>query len=184
VGRVTPEKGLRTLCQAAQRTGVAVKVAGDGPQLHELKAEFGALPNIEFLGRVEPQRTQQMMREALAVLVPSEWYENQPMVILEAFANGTPVIASAIGGSSELVTEGATGLLHPPGDAEALAARMVWACGHRDEMATMGDEARRFAAAFGPQVYYQRLMSIYERVLASAPAAVASGPAAVAGRPR
>jgi glycosyltransferase involved in cell wall biosynthesis len=123
---------------------------------------------------------QRMMREALAVLVPSEWYENQPMVILEAFANGTPVIASAIGGIPELVAAGETGLLHPAGDVPALAGRLTWALEHRDEMARMGAAGRRFAAAFSPEVYYRRLMSVYERVLAAAPAAFASASAAAA----
>ncbi len=149
------------------------------------RAEYGDAGNIEFLGRVEPAAAQRMMREALAVLVPSEWYENQPMVILEAFANGTPVIASAIGGVPELVASGETGLLHPAGDVTTLAGRLAWALAHRDEMARMGAESRRSAAAFSPEAYYQRLTSVYERVLAAAPAAIASASAAAAtGGPR
>ncbi len=168
VGRVVPEKGLRTLCGAAQRSGAHVKMVGDGPQLAELRRDFGHEPNIEFLGRVDPQRTQAMMREALAVLVPSEWYENQPMVILEAFAGATPVIASALGGNSELVRDGETGLLHMPGDVADLAAKLAWARDHAAEMAAMGERAREFSAQFAPSVHLERLTAIYRRVLAEA----------------
>ena len=130
VGRVVPEKGVRTLCSAAVTSGVHIKIAGDGSQLSELKAQFDAQANIDFLGRLEPARAQQLMREATAVAVPSEWYENQSMVILEAFANGTPVIASSIGGNTKLVADGDTGLLHPPGVVDALAAKLRWAVEH------------------------------------------------------
>ncbi len=183
VGRVTPEKGVRTLCRAAVQAGAALKVAGDGPQLNELKAEFGGAGGIEFLGRVEPERAQRMMREALAVAVPSEWYENQPMVILEAFANGTPVIASAIGGNSELVTDGVTGLLHPAGDADALAGRLAWATEHPAEMRRMGEQARTLAAGFAPEAYLRRLTSVYERVLSASAVPVAGATAPLAGGP-
>ena len=185
VGRAVPEKGLRTLCAAAVTSGVRVKIAGDGPQLSELTAEFGAQHNIDFLGRLDPARAQQLIRQATAVAVPSEWYENQPMVILEAFANGTPVIASAIGGNAELVTEGETGLLHPPGDVDALAAKLRWALDHGDGMARMGQRARTFAAAFSPDSYYERLFAIYGHVLdASARASSAPPRAAVTGSRR
>jgi glycosyltransferase involved in cell wall biosynthesis len=183
VGRVTPEKGLRTLCRAAVQAGAALKVAGDGPQLNELKAEFGGASAIEFVGRVEPGRAQRMMREALAVAVPSEWYENQPMVILEAFASGAPVIASDIGGNSELVTDGETGLLHAPGDAAALAGRLVWATEHPAEIRRMGEQARTFAGAFAPEAYLKRLLAVYERVLSAAAVPVAGAPAPLAGGP-
>ena len=183
VGRMTPEKGLRTLCRAAVQAGAALKVAGDGPQLNELKAEFGGAGGIEFLGRVEPERAQQLMREALAVAVPSEWYENQPMVILEAFANGAPVLASDIGGNSELVTDGVTGLLHGPGDAAALVGRLAWAAEHPDEMRRMGEQARTFVAGFAPGAYLRRLTSAYERVLAAAAVPVTGASAPITGGP-
>jgi len=168
VGRVVPEKGLRTLCASAIRAGALVKIVGDGSQLAELRRDFGRNANIEFLGRVEPARAQAMMREALAVLVPSEWYENQPMVILEAFAQSTPVIAADLGGNPELVRDGETGLLHRPGDVADLAAKLTWAREHRAEMSAMGDRARGRSAQYAPEVYLQRLLAVYSRVLAAA----------------
>ena len=174
VGRAVPEKGLRTLCAAAQRSGVYVKIVGDGPQLSELRRDFGREGHIQLLGRVDPARTQAMMREAVAVLVPSEWYENQPMVILEAFAQATPVIATGLGGNPELVRAGDTGLLHAPGDVADLATKLTWARDHRPEMTAMGDRARAFAAQFAPEVFLERLTAVYKRVLAEAQLPAAS----------
>lgn len=168
VGRVVPEKGLRTLCAAALRSDAEVRIAGDGPQLEELQRDFGHYPNITFLGRVQPALAQAMMREARAVLVPSEWYENQPMVILEAFGQGTPVIASELGGNPELVRNGETGLLHTAGDVADLAVKLRWAREYRDEMAALGERARAFSLQFAPDIYLRRLLGIYTRVAAEA----------------
>lgn len=183
VGRAAPEKGIGTLCRAAIAAGVRVRIAGDGPELPALTREFGASEQVDFLGRVEPARAQALMREALAVVVPSEWYENQSMVILEALGRGTPVIASAIGGNPELVVDGETGLTHRPGDVASLAAKLAWARGHRDDMARMGDAARARMADFSLDRYYERLTAIYERVLGRAPAAAAAPAPVTEARP-
>jgi glycosyltransferase involved in cell wall biosynthesis len=163
VGRAVPEKGLRTMCAAALRAGADVRMAGDGPQLDELRRDFGEKPRIEFLGRLEPANVARMMREARAVLVPSEWYENQPMVILEAFAQGTPVIASNLGGNPELVRDGDTGVLHKPGDVADLASKLRWAVEHPDEMAAMGERGREFARGFSPERHLERLLDVFAR---------------------
>jgi glycosyltransferase involved in cell wall biosynthesis len=165
VGRVVAEKGLRTLCTAAVVARVRVVIAGDGPQLDQLQTEFGANANIEFAGRVAPQDAQKMMAEARAVVVPSEWYENQPMVILEAFAQRTPVIASDIGGNPELVQEGETGLLHKAGSVGSLADKLRWAATHNVELEQMGDRAQEFAAKYSPERHLERLLAMYARVL-------------------
>jgi glycosyltransferase involved in cell wall biosynthesis len=165
VGRVVPEKGTRTLCLAAVAAGVRVKIAGDGPQLEALRVEFAAMPQIEFLGRTDPAETRRLMAQALAVAVPSEWYENQSMVVLEALASGTPVIASAIGGNPELVIEGETGWLHAPGDVAALAGVLRRAAGDPEAARAVGRRAAEFAHRFAPELYYDRLIAIYRRVL-------------------
>lgn len=165
VGRAVPEKGLRTLCAAALRAGVCIKIAGDGPQLEELRRDFDRYSSIDLLGRVDPERARQLMREARAALVPSEWYENQPMVILEAMSQGTPVIASNLGGNSELVRDGETGLLHIAGDVADLSAKLSHARAHADEMAAMGERGRAFAARFAPEEHLRQLLDVYERVM-------------------
>lgn len=165
VGRVVPEKGLRTLCAAALRSGVRVRIAGDGPQLLDLHRDFEGQGRIEFLGRVEPHRAQQLMAESRAVAVPSEWYENQPMVILEAFAQHTPVIASDLGGNPELVRDRETGVLYPAGDVAALSASLRYAVDHPAEMEAMGQRGAEFAADFSPEKHLQRLLGVFSDVL-------------------
>jgi glycosyltransferase involved in cell wall biosynthesis len=169
VGRAAPEKGIATLCRAAVAANVHVRIAGDGPELDSLTREFGASANVDFLGRVEPTRAQALMRESLAVVVPSEWYENQSMVILEALGRGTPVIASNIGGNPELVVDGETGLTHTPGDVAHLAAKLAWARDHRDEMQRMGETARDRMSDFSLDRYYERLTAVYDRVRGHVP---------------
>jgi glycosyltransferase involved in cell wall biosynthesis len=170
VGRAAPEKGIATLCRAAMAANVRVRIAGDGPELAALMREFGGSENIDFAGRVDPVRAQALMRKALAVVVPSEWYENQSMVILEALGRGTPVIASNIGGNPELVIDGETGLTHIPGDVADLAAKLAWARDHREDMARMGEAARERMSDFSLDRYYERLLAVYDRVRGQIPA--------------
>lgn len=184
VGRAAPEKGLRTLCAASIRSGVHVRIAGDGPQLDDLRRDFGTAPTVRFLGRIPPDHAHDEMRRSRAVVVPSEWYENQPMVILEAFAQGTPVIASDLGGNPELVLADETGLLFPPGDVAALAAALKRAIANPDEMSGMGGRARQFARDFTPENHLARLLDVYGRVLGAAPAPRPSPSVAVAEEPK
>lgn len=175
VGRVVPEKGLRTLCAASIRSGVHVRIAGDGPQLDDLRRDFGSTPTIRFLGRITPDRAHDEMRQARAVVVPSEWYENQPMVILEAFAQGTPVVASDLGGNPELVRDDETGLLFPPGDIAALAAALKRAVTDDEASSAMGARARALARDYTPDRHFKRLLDVFGRVLATASAPQSAG---------
>ncbi|HXK32485.1 MAG TPA: glycosyltransferase [Dehalococcoidia bacterium] len=172
VGRVAEEKGVATLCEAASLAGVAVRIVGDGPALSELQTRYAGRPGIEFLGRRAPAEAQALMRGALAVVVPSEWYENQPMVVIEAFVAATPVIGSRLGGIPELVRDGETGLLYDAGNIAGLASKLRWAREHPGEMAAMGERARAAASDLSLERHYERLLSVYERVLAQRPAAV------------
>jgi glycosyltransferase involved in cell wall biosynthesis len=88
------------------------------------------------------------------------------MVILEAFAAGTPVIGAATGGIPELVTHGETGLLFPVGDAQALRDAIDWAFTHPEEMRRMGRAARQaFESKYGPDQGYANLMTAYETAI-------------------
>ena len=96
--------------RAAKAAGVTLKIAGTGPieaELHALQAELQG--DIEFLGYRSGAALHALIREARAVVLPSEWYENAPMSVLESFALGTPVIGARIGGIPEMVMDGETG---------------------------------------------------------------------------
>jgi glycosyltransferase involved in cell wall biosynthesis len=126
-GRLSREKGIATLVDAVGRAGgVRLEIAGDGPERASLArhAERVAAGRVTFLGALPRERLLERVRAARAVVLPSEWYENAPMAALEALASAVPVVASAIGGLPEIVRDGETGLLFPPGSAAELAARL------------------------------------------------------------
>ena len=122
-GRLAPEKGVATLMRAAKVAGVKLKIAGTGPieaELHALQAELAG--DIEFLGYRSGAELHALIREARAVVLPSEWYENAPMSVLESFALGTPVVGARIGGIPEMVVEGETGWTFESRNTDDLAA--------------------------------------------------------------
>ena len=124
-----------------------LEVAGDGPERAALEAlaHDVAPGRVRFLGRLDRTELHRRMAGAAAVVVPSVWYENQPMVVLEAFALGRPVIGTDLGGTPELVDPGRTGWLVPPGDAAALSAAVTAAVDDGDEADRRGAAARAVA---------------------------------------
>lgn len=135
------------------------RVAGDGPESGLLEGMAG----ITRLGIMPGELVRQAMGRSLALVVPSIWYKNFPRTLVEAFACGTPVIASRIGALAELVRDGETGLLFEPGDAQDLADKMAWALANPEAMAAMGRKARaQYEAEFSAEVNYRQLLAIYQ----------------------
>lgn len=170
VGRLAPEKGVRTLLAAVRRmNGIHVRVAGDGPLAAEVASACALNPALTVLGRLDPAQVRREMRSCRALVFPSEWYEGFPLTILEAFACGTPVIASRLGAMADIVDHGRTGLLFEPGNAEDLAEKMRWAHAHPNDMRVMGENARReYELTYTPDRNYTLLMGIYDEAIAHA----------------
>jgi glycosyltransferase involved in cell wall biosynthesis len=169
LGRLTVEKGVRTLLAAAtslQATGARIVVCGEGPLEEEVRAAARRLPAaVEFRGFVSKPEAEALLREARAVLFPSIWNENGPMALLEAAAWGVPSIASDIGGVPELVLDGETGLTVPPGDATALAAAIDRLAADEQLASSLGASARAAAASrHDPGAYLGELLALYGRV--------------------
>ena len=124
-GRLGRQKALDVgLAAVAKVDGVSLLLAGDGPERGELEAraaDLGLEGRARFLGPLPRRRVLELFRAADATLLSSSW-ENFPHTVVESLAVGTPVIATSVGGVPEVVTDGANGLLVPPGDPEALAA--------------------------------------------------------------
>lgn len=163
VGRLSVEKGVHVLAQAlAADASLRVGVVGTGELDEATRAAFGARllgfkPLPEILG---------LMQRAAYLVLPSIWYENFPRTIVEAYACGLPVIASRLGALPEIVEDGETGLLFDPGSAEDLQRKLAWAQQHPDEMARMGERARRlYEALYTPAVNHQTLVGIYEEAI-------------------
>lgn len=166
VGRLSEEKGVRTLLTAWRNSRLPpLKILGTGP----LHAELAGMVKqqrlkIELLGQRPKDDVLRLIRQSAFQIVPSEWYEGFPMVILEAYACGTPVLASDIGSVAEIVEPQRTGLLFRPGDAEDLA-RKVEAMVASTSRADYGLTARAvFERKYTPERNLAMLMDIYRHV--------------------
>src|SRR5215218_1902450 len=118
-GRLSDE-GVRVLIEAARRATFPLEIIGEGPLAAELAA--AAPDHVRLRGPLPRAEVRRRIASAEAVVVPSLCYEGSPLVIAEAFAAATPVVAARIGALPDLVQEGRTGLLAPAGDADSLAA--------------------------------------------------------------
>ena len=101
LGRLSPEKGIPTLIEAFMKIAskkISLYVAGEGPIRNQLESMAAADSRITFTGYLSGERLHETTRNALAVIVPSEWYENAPISVLEALAFGKPVLGARIGG--------------------------------------------------------------------------------------
>jgi glycosyltransferase involved in cell wall biosynthesis len=141
VGRLSQEKGVSTLLGAAQGEPISIRIVGDGPMRAEVE-RTAAAGAIAYAGGADRAGVLDALRSAVALVMPSIWFEGFPLVLLEAFASGTPLVASRIGSLAEIIEDGVTGLLVEPDDPAALAERMRWALEHPDEMRAMGARAR------------------------------------------
>ena len=125
---------------------MALKLAGTGPEeaaLRELAGRLGS--SAEFLGFRSGADLHALIRGARAVVLPSEWYENAPMSVLESFALGKPVIGADIGGIPEMVEHGHTGWTFPSRDVAALGDTLASVAGMpTDELRRIGEHARAF----------------------------------------
>ncbi len=173
-GRLSSEKGVSTLLEAWRSNPdlPPLKIVGDGPLLGEVTAAARDDRRIESLGHVSEADVQRIFGAATAVIVPSLWYETFGRTVAEAFAGGTPVVASRIGALAELVDQGRTGWLFKPGNAAELAAAVRTAektpPGDRSEMRTRA--RTEYDRRFTPQHNYARLIEIYNLAIAYAAA--------------
>jgi glycosyltransferase involved in cell wall biosynthesis len=160
VGRLSTEKGIQVLAKAAElATNASIRVAGTGSETSVIQG----IPNVQLLGPLDGNGVTLEMSRAMALVLPSIWYENFPRTLVEAFACGLPVIASRLGALAELVQEGTTGLLFEAGNAEDLASKLRWAHNNPQKMLEMGKNARRqYESEFAAEKNYQQLIAIYQ----------------------
>lgn len=160
VGRLSEEKGVDTLLDAWANLDVPLTIIGDGPEAARLRAKGSA--HVRFLGRLGREAVIDAMASAAAVVVPSRWYENFPMTVVEAFAAGAPVIASRLGALNEIVTEGVDGLHFRANDAGDLAAVLGRAFGEPGLLARLGLGARaKYERDLTPEHNLAMLEAIY-----------------------
>jgi glycosyltransferase involved in cell wall biosynthesis len=174
VGRLVPIKGHETFLEAvaaARRAlpALEVEIAGAGPLEGELRSRADALGlggAVRFLGQVPDAAA--VMERAAVVVVPSRG-EGFGMVALEAMERGRAVVASSVGGLAEIVSDGETGLVVPPGDAGALARGIVAVAGDLERARALGVAGRhRALAEFGQERCTARTAGLYRAALDAA----------------
>ncbi len=164
--RMSPEKGVAALLEAWRLDAALppLKIIGDGPLLPDVQAAAARDSRIECLGHRRAEEVQRIIGSAAVVVVPSLWYETFGRTIAEAYAGGTPVVASRLGAMAELVEEGITGRLFEAGNAVDLAVsvRRVVEAPPADRAAMRRQTRAAFEARFTPAQNYDRLMEIYD----------------------
>jgi glycosyltransferase involved in cell wall biosynthesis len=162
-GRLAREKGVQTLLAAAARVPeVPLLVAGAGP----LERELRAANDITYLGALASAELDRVRSRARFTVVPSDAPESFGLSAAESMAAGVPVIASRIGALPEAVGDGVTGLLVPPGDAEALADAMQRLWSDPDQASAMGQRAHNVARErYSLERQARRVIAAYEEAL-------------------
>mgnify|MGYP003577131155 FL=1 len=164
-GRLSREKGIATLIRAAAQAKVGIDVIGAGPAESELRA-LARGGDVRFLGFMTGAKLNPAVSSARAVVVPSEWYENAPLAVLEGAALGKPLIVARIGGLPELVVEYESGWSFEPRSVGELAATLRRVADLPDaEVAAAGMAARRHVEReFSPRRYLERIRGVYSRL--------------------
>ncbi|MBK0391975.1 glycosyltransferase family 4 protein [Ramlibacter algicola] len=163
-GRLSEEKGIDVMLKAAKEfRGEEIRVAGDGPLVADVSSS-----GLTHLGRIGSEELAEEMLRARALVLPSLWFEGLPMVLVEAYSLGLPIIASNLGSLATLVEHGVTGLLFVAGDAEDLASKLRWATENPVAMERMGENARaKYEREFSPERNLILLERIYVRAISA-----------------
>ncbi len=164
-GRLSKEKGIETLLRAHQNLNptFSLKIVGTGPLEEDLRRKY---PGVDFLGYQSGEKLNNLIANAAFVVVPSEWYENCSMVVLESMAFGKPVIGSRIGGIPEQIEDGKTGFLFEMGNENELKEKMAFLYDNPGMRQKMGRAARqKLGNEYSLKHHCQGLLNIYSQLL-------------------
>jgi glycogen(starch) synthase len=157
VGDLSADKGVQSLLDAYARLNSPPKLILAGRSTE--KWDFP--PGADWVGQLPHDEVVALFRSARAVVVPSVWADPCPTVVLEAMAAGRPVVAAASGGILDMVVDGSTGLLFPPGDAAALASALTRLLGEPDTAAAFGVAGRDRAREFTISAIVDKIEKMY-----------------------
>lgn len=165
VGRLSVEKGLEyLLASAKQLPQIKFKIIGTGPSEDNLKDIAKNLSNVEFSGYQSGETLQNLLQGAKLLVLPSVWYENYPLGVLEAKAKGKIILASKIGGLVEMLPEE---LLFTAADSQSLTEKIQeWYGAPEEKIQIISQKlVADVAEKNDPKKYYQGLLAIYEKVV-------------------
>lgn len=161
-GRIEKLKGIITLVDSFSELNMKLLIVGDGSFAKELVEMIKDISNIDYIGFKDGEELKSIISKSKCVLVPSEWYENCPMNVLEAKSLGKPVIGSNIGGIPELIRDGVDGYLFSPGNVEELKEAVLKV---EKYLVPFGKCARLdVEQRFSESVYYEKLNSHYKKL--------------------
>ena len=165
-GRFSHEKGILTLLEAWSRLcrRIPLKIIGDGPLADRVEEVAAQNHNVQWLGQLPQEEVLSIVGEAGCLVFPSICYETFGRTIIEAFAKGTPVVASRMGAMAELVEDGRTGMLFDPGNPDDLARKVCQLLSDPTKLARMRRAARHeYQRKYTAELNYQKLMAIYQQ---------------------
>ena len=154
VGRLAPEKGVADLLQVASRLPYRLKVAGGGPLEAELREKYASCGNIEFLGMLDAAGVVKVLTGAKLSVIPSQWYENNPLSVVESLCAGTPVAGTRMGGIPELI-DSENGVVFQAFDQEAMSTAITMSMAREWNHQEI---ARKALERFGSEAHLRTLM--------------------------
>jgi len=163
VGRLSVEKGVGTLCKAFQKVSNAkLIIIGDGPLKKKLSNEY-ASEKIQFMGFQSWETIKDKLSHSSFLVVPSQWYENNPLTIIESLSLGTPILGSRIGGIPELIENRINGMTFQAGDVMDLIIKINEMLNYKDwnYQQIQSDAYTKFSA----DNYYKQILKIYNNSL-------------------
>lgn len=173
-GRLVSEKGVDVLLKAfshvlRQIPSARLLVAGEGPEKDRLRQhahELSVAENVSMPGHIPHEKMERRFASAWVQVVPSVWEEPFGLVAAEAMMRGTAVVASRVGGLKNLVRDGETGLLVPPGDPNALASSLTRLLQNQTLAKRLGQNGRAMARThLSKEVFVTHFLELYERLL-------------------
>lgn len=171
-GRLEEAKGLITLLKAVEKVNVSqLLIIGEGAYRKSLEdfIEARNIKNVRFLGARWGEELKEIISNSKFIIIPSECYDNSPLVVYESYALGKPVIGSTMGGIPELIDHEKTGLLFDTGDSDALAERIRFLLHHPKCIVEYGRNGREKAEKeFSPEFHYGEMVKKYERLVGGA----------------
>jgi glycosyltransferase involved in cell wall biosynthesis len=168
VGRLSPEKGIGTLLPAwnTGRIPLRLRIIGDGPMAGEVRACAASNPAVDYMGLQPSAAVYLAMAKAKFLVFPSECFEGLSRTVVEAFSQGTPVLAADLGAVRELVEDGVTGYRFPPGNVDALVAGALRFSACEDYERMHANCRSLFLSRFTAEINYTLLTEIYDKAIA------------------
>lgn len=161
VGRLSYEKGLEQMLVEASSLDINLRIAGEGDLLEPLRKKYES-EHIRFIGKLNREEVSSLLSHARFSVVPSIWYENAPLSLIESLCAGTPVLGSSMGGIPELIDDQENGLLFRKGVGLEMEEKL-----QQISQPNNGFDSRSIALKarqrFSPETYYQQIITLYEQ---------------------